>query len=99
MSGRAQAAVIPFRRRREGIEICLIRRKGDKRWKIPKGFIEPGETCEQAALKEALEEAGLNGRVVGESVGSYKYEKWGLDLKVAVYLMEVLEAEDDWEES
>jgi 8-oxo-dGTP pyrophosphatase MutT (NUDIX family) len=99
MSGRDQAAAIPFRRKREGIEICLIRTKGDKRWKIPKGFIEPGETPEQAALKEALEEAGLNGRVVGEPVGSYKYEKWGLDLRVSVFLMEVLSEEDKWQES
>jgi phosphohistidine phosphatase len=99
MTGRDQAAAIPFRRRREGIEICLIRTKGDKRWKIPKGFIEAGETSAQAALKEAREEAGLEGRVVGDSIGSYTYEKWGLDLKVAVYLMEVLEQQDDWQES
>jgi 8-oxo-dGTP pyrophosphatase MutT (NUDIX family) len=97
--GRDQAAAIPFRRRKEGIEICLIRTKGDKRWKIPKGFIDAGETSEQAALKEAWEEAGLGGRVVGASIGSYTYEKWGLDLKVAVYLMEVLKQQDEWQES
>jgi 8-oxo-dGTP pyrophosphatase MutT (NUDIX family) len=99
MSGRDQAAAIPFRRRKEGIEVCLIRTKGDKKWKIPKGFVDAGETAEQAALKEAWEEAGLDGRIVGASVGTYRYEKWGLNLKVAVYLMEVLKAEDEWQES
>jgi 8-oxo-dGTP pyrophosphatase MutT (NUDIX family) len=99
MTGRDQAAAIPFRRRKEGFEVCLIRTKGDKKWKIPKGFVDAGESSEQAALKEAREEAGLDGRIVGASVGSYRYEKWGLDLKVAVYLMEVLKEEDDWQES
>src|SRR5688572_1938874 len=53
MSRREQAGVIPFRRKRHEIEICLIRNKGRKKWKIPKGFVDHGETAEQAALKEA----------------------------------------------
>ena len=99
MGARDQAGVIAFRRKRDGIEICLIRNKGQKQWKIPKGFIDPGETPQEAALKEAWEEAGLRGRIVGDSVGSYEYEKWGLDLIVAMYLMEVNGEEDEWEES
>ena len=99
MSRREQAAVIPFRRKKSAIEVCLIRNKGRKKWKIPKGFVDPGETLQQAALKEAWEEAGLNGRLVGEPIGSYEYEKWGIDLTVAVYLMEVSSEDDKWEES
>ena len=66
MSGRDQAGVIPFRRKKSAIEICLIRNKGGKKWKIPKGFVDAGETREEAALKEAWEEAGLTGKLVGE---------------------------------
>lgn len=99
MSGREQAGVIPFRRKKGTLEICLIRNKGRKKWKIPKGFVDPGESVEQAALKEAWEEAGLKGRLVGQPVGSYEYEKWGLKLNVAVYLMEVTSVDDKWEES
>jgi 8-oxo-dGTP pyrophosphatase MutT (NUDIX family) len=65
MSRRAQAGVIPFRRKKGAIEICLIRNRGRKKWKIPKGFVDPGESVEQAALKEAWEEAGLTGKLVG----------------------------------
>ena len=99
MSSRDQAAVIAFRHKGDIIEICLIRNKGSKKWKIPKGFVDPGETAQQAALKEAWEEAGLLGRLVGDAVGSYEYEKWNLDLTVAVFLMEVKAMDDEWEES
>ncbi len=99
MSGRAQAGVIPFRRKKGTIEVCLIRNKGGRKWKIPKGFVDDGETVEQAALKEAWEEAGLTGQIVGAAVGAYKYEKWGQALTVSVYLMEVSGQEDKWEES
>jgi 8-oxo-dGTP pyrophosphatase MutT (NUDIX family) len=99
MGARDQAGVIPFRRRRDAVEICLIRDKGGKKWKIPKGFVDPGETARQTALKEAWEEAGLRGRLVGSAIGSYAYEKWNLELIVAVFLMEVRTTEAEWEES
>ena len=99
MGVRDQAGVIPFRRKGNGVEICLIRNIGRKKWKIPKGFVDPGETAQQAAAKEAWEEAGLKGRVVGNAIGSYDYSKWGLTLTVAVFLMEVTREADEWEES
>ena len=89
MGARDQAGVIPFRRKRDAVEICLIRNKGQRKWKIPKGFVDPGETRQQAALKEAREEAGLTGRLVGDPIGSLQVHKWGSELTVSVYLMEV----------
>src|SRR5687768_8097401 len=95
-----QAAVIPFRGSGKKLEICVIRRKGSrKKWGIPKGFIDRGDTAKEAALKEASEEAGLNGKVIGDPVGSYEYEKWGTGLEVTVYLMEVKGEDDDWDEA
>ena len=99
MGARDQAGVIPFRRKSDGLEICLIRNIGRKKWKIPKGFVDPGETAPQAAVKEAWEEAGLRGRVIGSAIGTYEYSKWGLTLTVAVFLMEVTGEADEWEES
>jgi 8-oxo-dGTP pyrophosphatase MutT (NUDIX family) len=49
-------------------------------------------------LQEAWEEAGLRGRILGESVGSYEYKKAGVLLTVAVYLMEVEIEAEQWEE-
>jgi phosphohistidine phosphatase len=96
-----QAAVIPFRRTAGKLEICLIRKKGwhlKKKWGIPKGFIARGDTPRDTALKEALEEAGLSGRLVGPRIGSYVYRKWGTALEVTVYLMQVKAESRRWDE-
>ena len=95
-----QAAAIPFRVSGRKVEICLIRPKGSRnKWGIPKGFIERGDSARDAALKEAEEEAGLRGKLVGQSVGRYQYDKWGTTLEVTVYLMEVKAEQDDWHEA
>jgi phosphohistidine phosphatase len=96
---RQQAAAIPYRRKGQSVEVCLIRRKDSGAWGIPKGLIDPGATLEETALNESWEEAGLRGRLTGNAIGTYRYEKWGLRLTVAVYLMEVLEQSNTWQES
>jgi 8-oxo-dGTP pyrophosphatase MutT (NUDIX family) len=93
-----QAAAIAYRRTREELEICLIRRKDSSYWGIPKGWIEDGDTEQETVLNEAWEEAGVEGKLIGESVGLYAYEKRGGEYLVAVYLMEVHAAHDDWDE-
>jgi 8-oxo-dGTP pyrophosphatase MutT (NUDIX family) len=93
-----QAAVIPIRRVSSGeVQVCLIRRKNSAQWGIPKGYIERNE-LRQAALDEASEEAGLRGRVVGESIGTYHYQKGFITLSVIVFVMEVLEEGTVWQE-
>ena len=79
--------------------MCLIRRKESRRWGIPKGFVDRGDSHEDTALNEAWEEAGLKGRVIGEPVGTYEYRKWKRTLAVVVYVIEVLDQESEWEES
>jgi 8-oxo-dGTP pyrophosphatase MutT (NUDIX family) len=93
-----QAAVIPVRRINDGaVEVCLIRRKNSAKWGIPKGYIEHDD-WEQAALSEADEEAGLAGRLIGDIVGTYEYQKGPRPLTVVVYVMEVLEERTTWRE-
>jgi 8-oxo-dGTP pyrophosphatase MutT (NUDIX family) len=93
-----QAAVIPLRRVDGGVQVCLIRRKDSARWGIPKGYIERGDSWREAALTEAHEEAGLEGRVVGEVIGTYAYDKGPLTLTVAVCVMEVRGERSTWHE-
>jgi 8-oxo-dGTP pyrophosphatase MutT (NUDIX family) len=41
------------------------RRSGERRWTLPKGKLEPGETLQQAALREVHEETGVRARITG----------------------------------
>jgi 8-oxo-dGTP pyrophosphatase MutT (NUDIX family) len=93
-----QVAAIPLRTSDSRTQVCIIRRKGSGKWGIPKGFIDSGDTREQAALTEAYEEAGLAGEIVGKSIGTYDYKKGSVTLTVAVFLMEVLEEHPTWPE-
>jgi 8-oxo-dGTP pyrophosphatase MutT (NUDIX family) len=93
-----QAAAIPFRHRDGAVEICLITTARAGRWTVPKGFIDPGATAPETAVKEAREEAGIHGRVVGGPVGYYDITKLGGRYRVAVYLMHVDRVDDAWEE-
>jgi 8-oxo-dGTP pyrophosphatase MutT (NUDIX family) len=95
----AQASAIPFRWQNGALEFCFITSIRARRWGFPKGLIDPGETAIEAALKEAWEEAGLRGEIVGEALGSYQYEKWGERLDVEVFVMRVHSVADNWLEA
>ena len=89
-----QAAAIPVR----DSKVYLVTSSNGKRWVIPKGQIDPGQTAGQTALNEAWEEAGLVGALSPEPVGSYLYTKLGRTYHVVVFVLHVIEAADDWPE-
>lgn len=94
-----QSAVIPYRFRSDQLEILLITSRNHKRWIIPKGIIEPDMTPEDSAAKEALEEAGVAGKVIGILMGTYTYEKWGTTCRVQIFPLEVETVYIDWLEA
>jgi 8-oxo-dGTP pyrophosphatase MutT (NUDIX family) len=79
-------------------KICLVTSSNGKRWVIPKGLIDPGQTAGETALQEAWEEAGLVGVLQQEPVGSYLYEKYANIYHVTVFLMEVTDVAQTWPE-
>ncbi|MFE7566247.1 NUDIX domain-containing protein [Streptomyces sp. NPDC057539] len=58
----------------QGSRVLMVRRRvreGELMWQFPAGAIEAGETAEEAAVRETLEEAGLTvkaSRLLGERV-------------------------------
>ncbi|MEA3413107.1 MAG: histidine phosphatase family protein [Pseudomonadota bacterium] len=95
-----QSSVIPYRLRDGEPEILVISSSKKKHFVVPKGIKDPGLTPQQSAAKEAREEAGVEGKVGADPIGSYAYEKWGATCTVDVYPMMVTEVvpEDEWEE-
>ena len=53
----------------EGSRILLISTQDGRRWQLPKGHIERGESPEQAAVREIQEETGVTGRVIAPLPG------------------------------
>jgi len=66
-----QVAAVCYRIRRGAIEFLLIQTRGAGRWIFPKGSAEPGLTHAQAAAIEAVEEAGVHGRIEEAAFARY----------------------------
>ncbi|ACK66043.1 NUDIX hydrolase [Rippkaea orientalis PCC 8801] len=94
-----QSAVIPYRFREGQLEILLITSRNSKRWIIPKGIIEPNMNPQDSAAQEALEEAGIKGKVSDIIRGSYTYQKWGSTCRVQIFTLEVDTIYIDWLEA
>ena len=58
------AGGVVFRRTPDGIEVALVGRLDPERWALPKGTPARGESMEQAAVREASEETGLQVRLI-----------------------------------
>ncbi len=102
-SGNTQYAALPYRRRPGGLEVLLITSRGSGRWIIPKGWPIVGLSPSQAAAREALEEAGITGRIGSERIGIYRYDKRLADdtsqtCVVEVFALEVDDQLDSWPE-
>jgi phosphohistidine phosphatase len=94
-----QSAVIPYRDQEGKLEILMISSRKKRRWVIPKGIKEPDLSLRDSAVQEALEEAGIKGRISRLPIGVYQYDKWGGTCTVTVFTMEVEVVSQEWEES
>ena len=93
-----QSAALPYRVQGDALEILLITTRRSKRWIIPKGIVEGDLTPYASAAKEALEEAGVQGRIDSTPLGVYDYVKWGDVCCVSVYALRVDAALTAWPE-
>ncbi|MBI3103526.1 NUDIX hydrolase [Candidatus Daviesbacteria bacterium] len=87
----------------EAGQVLLTKHSQNHHWSFPKGLIDPGQTSEQAALREVKEEGGVEAQILGK-VGYSKYvysHKGEKIFKVVTYfLMKYLSGDPkdhDWE--
>lgn len=100
---RLQVAALPWRRGARGVEILLVTSRETRRWVTPKGGRMTGKTDAEAAALEALEEAGIEGVVGNQPLGTFRYLKvlkrraprWCV---VALYGLEVRVEHPTWHE-
>ncbi len=95
-----QSGVIPYRERKGRFEVLVIQSSQRDSWMVPKGVCGPGRTPQESAAEEALEEAGVTGRVLDMELGSYGIDKWGARCTVTLFPMQVQRVlqEAEWEE-
>ena len=99
---RAQVAALPVRSGPHGPEVMLITSRESHRWIVPKGWPMKGRKDHEAAAQEALEEAGLEGRIHKRPIGAYTYGKRTArsvePCRVMVYRLDVDGERSHWRE-
>jgi 8-oxo-dGTP pyrophosphatase MutT (NUDIX family) len=100
---RRQSAALPLIETEAGPRVVLITSRETRRWVLPKGWIEPRERPYRSAMREAFEEAGLQGEADRDPVGRYVYAKrLGRGLlaptEVLVFAFRVTALLDHWPE-
>lgn len=99
----AQVAALPVKGKPGSFRVLLVTSRDTQRWIIPKGWPMKGRKDHDAAAREALEEAGVTGRIHRHPMGAYTYDKRLADgatehIRVMVYLLEVEKETSKWPE-
>lgn len=98
MSAFTHAGGLVFQKRDEKIYYLIVRAKPDpSHWVIPKGHIEPGEIPEVTAVREILEETGINARIIA-TLGTLTFMYRDKQIKTILYLLEYVGATFSQEE-
>lgn len=84
-----------------GFDVALILTH-ERRWQLPKGWIDEGESPEQTAVREVREEAGVTAEIVGplgvieyQYVSTYEEEPARVHKRVHMFLLRYLSGSTD----
>jgi len=67
------AGGVVYKKEGSTLKVCLIAKRGGLVWALPKGRVNPGETSEEAAVREILEETG-HLAAIGERIDQIDYD-------------------------
>jgi len=100
---RTQYAALPWRINNGRVEIMLVTSRDTKRWIIPKGWPMKGRKPHIVAAIEAVQEAGLIGKMDKAKLGDFGYEKRldsgaTVDCRVEVFSLRVQKQRKKWRE-
>lgn len=98
-----QVGALPYRISKDGgLEVMLITSRQTKRFTLPKGWRMKGKKDHKAARIEAMEEAGVEGKIARQSIGSYFYwkrtDRCFIPVRVTVYPLEAKRTRSRWKE-
>ncbi|OGD86601.1 hypothetical protein A2Z23_02220 [Candidatus Curtissbacteria bacterium RBG_16_39_7] len=97
------AGGVVFKKEDNKIFIVIYKPEGRDTWQLPKGWIDKGETSQEAAVREVKEEGGVEGKII-EKIDTIKYffswEGERIFKTVTFYLMEYVSGKPEdhtWE--
>lgn len=100
---RTQYAALPWRIASGRVEVMLVTSRDTRRWVIPKGWPMKGRKPHIVAAIEAVQEAGLLGKMDKMKLGDFGYEKRlksgaTVDCRVEVFSLRVQRQRKKWPE-
>ncbi len=97
-----QAGAVPYRLTKDGPLFLMVTSRRTGRWLFPKGGLMRDRTPWDSAAQEALEEAGVEGVVSDQPLGTYTARRIRGQrtetIAVTLYLLQVTRQLDRWDE-
>lgn len=97
LEDKSSVGVLPYHGKSKHPKVVMVTNKKGDAWIFPKGQREDNLSVREAALQEALEEAGLHGSIVGQPV-VVPYVKENKTASVFLFPMRIEEKKKRWDE-